>query len=107
MGIQRSGSFGLTPEGYVGKLVIVENNEIPAGYVVGLVSGGIFDSSNVVGLRQHGNASARGLRLIEGNSGRYPLVDSVYDGYLGAGVRHRGAAVVMQITSGSYAVPTL
>lgn len=107
VGTQRGGAFGLTAEGYFGKLVIVENNEIPAGYVLATVSGGLFSSQNVVGLRRHENPSARGLRLIEGGNSRYPLIDSVYDGYVGAGVRHRGAAVVLQITGGAYAPPAL
>lgn len=107
VGQQRAAAFGLTPEGYVGKLVIVENNEIPAGYLLATVSGGLFSSQNVVGMRRHENTSARGLRLIEGGNSRYPLIDSVYDGYVGAGVRHRGAAAVMQITAGAYEVPAL
>lgn len=107
IGVQRTGEMGLSPEGYFGKLIIIENNEIPAGYLLAVSSGGIFNTSNVVGLRQHENASARGLRLIEGRNARYPLIDSVYDTYLGAGVRHRGAAVVTQITGGAYTVPTL
>jgi len=108
VGMQRPGADGLSPEGYHDKLVIVENNEIPAGYVLATVSGGIFSAQNVVGMRRHDNPSARGLRLIEGNNRRYPLIESVYDGYVGAGVRHRGAAVVMQIVnSPTYVVPTL
>lgn len=108
IGTQRAANtFGLTPEGYYGKLVFVENNEIPAGYLLALVSGGIFSDSNPVGMRRHSNPSARGLRLIEGGNARYPLIDSVYDGYVGAGVRHRGAAAVVQITAGAYVVPTL
>ena len=107
VGTQRSGSMGLNPEGYFGKLTIVENNEVPAGYLVALVSGGIFSPGNVVGMRRHENASARGLRLIEGGKTSYPLIDSVYDCYMGAGVRHRGAAVVAQVTAGSYEPPVI
>lgn len=107
IGEQRTGAFGLEPEGYYDKLVFVENNEIPAGYLLATVVGGLFSSQNPVGMRRHENPSARGLRLIEGGNSRYPLIDSVYDGYVGAGVRHRGAAVVLQITDGSYEVPTL
>lgn len=107
IGAQRTGEFGLSPEGYLGKFIVIENNEVPAGYLMALVSGGLFSNQNPVGMRQHENPSARGLRLIEGNNSRYPLIDSVYDGYVGAGVRHRGAAVITQITGGSYTVPTL
>ena len=107
VGLQRSGEMGLNPEGYFGKMIVIENNEVPAGYLMALVSGGIFSNQNPVGMRQHENTSARGLRLIEGNRAHYPLIESVYDTYLGAGVRHRGAAVVTQITAGAYEVPAL
>jgi hypothetical protein len=107
IGQQRSGIPGLDPEGYFGKLVIVENNDIPIGYLLAKATGGQFASQNPVGLRSHDNPGIRGMRLIEGPVARYPLIDAVYDGYLGAGVRHRGGAVVMQVTAGAYAVPTL
>ena len=98
---------GLRAEGTVGKLKVVEDNGIPAGYVVAFATGGLFAAQNVIGLRVHANASARGLRLVEGPKTRYPLVDAVYDGYAGAAVRHRGAAVVMEATAGAYSVPSL
>jgi len=108
IGMQRSGDFGMSPEGYVGQMVVVQNNEIPVGYLLATVSGGAFNDQNVVGMRRHDNPSARGLRLIEGNNRRYPLIDSVYDCYMGAGIRHRGAAVVMQIVTGTtYTPPTI
>jgi hypothetical protein len=107
VGTQRAGIPGLAPEGYHGKLVIVENNDIPAGYLLAHATGGTFATENVAGLRQHENPGIRGMRLIEGPVARYPLIDAVYDGYLGAGVRHRGGAVVMQVTAGGYTVPTL
>lgn len=108
VGMQRAGAFGLQPQGYHGQMVVVENNEIPAGYLLATVTGGLFSNQNPVGLRRHENPSARGLRLIEGNNRRYPLIESVYDGYLGAGVRHRGAAVVQQIVASStYTPPSL
>lgn len=106
VGTTSSAPAGLTPQGYYGAFVIVEDNDIPAGYVLAYATGGAFASQNIVGIRQHENQSIRGVRLVEGSSTRYPLTDSVYDGYLGAGVRHRGAAVVLQITGGAYASPT-
>jgi len=97
---------GLTVEGYHGKLVIVESNDIPAAYLLAFATGGTFAQQNVVGYRRHENASIQGLRLIEGGRSNYPIIDSVYDGYAGFGVRHRGAAAIMQVTAGAYAVPT-
>lgn len=108
VGLQRAGAFGLEPEGYHDNLVIVQNNEVPSGYLMATVAGGLFSNQNPVGMRRHENPSARGLRLIEGNNRRYPLIESVYDGYVGAGVRHRGAAVVTQIVnSASYTPPVI
>lgn len=98
---------GLQPQGWVGRLVVMQNDEIPEGYVFAHATGGLFADENVVGLRRHSNPGISGLRLIEGPVARYPLIDAVYDGYLGAGIRHRGAGVVMQATAGAYAVPTL
>ena len=105
-GPQRGAPTGLQVEGWVNDWTVVQNNDIPQGYFVGHVSGGPFDFRNVVGWRQHENASARGLRLIEGNRQNYPLYDSVYDGYSGAGIGQRGEAVVMQETAGAYTRPT-
>ncbi len=98
--------IGLPVEGFQGKFAVVEMNDIPSGYPVGFATGGQFASSNVVRLRQHENPSARGLRLIEGPRQRYPLYDAVYDGYTGAGVAQRGAAVVQRTGNGTYAPPT-
>ena len=105
-GLERSPGGGLKVEGFVEGWTVVQNNDIPAGYLLGEVSGGAFDFRNPVGFRQHENPGARGLRLIEGEGGRYPIIDAVYDGYVGAGVAQRGAAVVMQATAGAYTAPT-
>ncbi len=110
-GQQRSaGTGGLRVEGWVNDWTVVQNNDIPTGYFLGTVSGGPFDVRNVVGLRVHENPSVRGLRLIEGNRQNYPLYDSVYDGYIGAGVAQRGAAVAMYEDTGAgsaYTDPTV
>lgn len=90
---QRSDGAGIPIEGTLNRWAIIENNAIPAGYLLGLVSGGLFNVQNPVGFREHKNPSARGLRLNQGRND-YPLTDSFYDGYAGGGVRHRGAAVV-------------
>lgn len=95
----------MTVEGWCNDWTVVQLNDIPDGYLFGIVSGGPMDTRNIVGLRVHENASARGLRLIEGNRQNYPLYDSVYDGYMGAGVGQRGAGVIMQ-DAAAYTVPT-
>lgn len=93
-------------DGYIGRFAIVNEDEIPPGYLFGFATGGQFATQNLAGLRNHENPSIRGLRLIEGPIARYPLIDAVYDGYLGAGVAQRGAGVIMQITAGAYVDPT-
>lgn len=102
-----SAPAGLTVQGYHGLWVIVENDDIPPGYMLGIVTGGLSAGTNIVGYRRHENPSARGMRLIEGPRQNYPLYDSTYDGYAGFGIRHRGGAVVMQLTAGAYATPTV
>lgn len=98
------GSSGLRVEGFVNDWTIIQFNDMPTGYLLGIVSSGPMNVRNIVGRREHSNPSARGLRLIEGNRQNYPLYDSVYDGYLGAGVGQRGAGVIMQ-DAASYTVP--
>ena len=92
--------------GTYGPFLVVEDDYIPAGYVLGLASAGEQNIGNVVGIRQHANPGARGLQLVKGRDNDYPLIDSFYRFGFGTGVRHRGAGYVMQITaSGSYTVP--
>jgi len=106
LGTTPTAARGLPVQGYINRFSFVEDNDIPAGYLLAYASGGVFAPENPVGVRYHENPSARGLRLVQGPNGRYPLIDAVYDGYMGAGIRQRGAAVCMQITGGAYTVPT-
>jgi hypothetical protein len=92
---------GLPVIGSYGGILIVEEGYIPSGYMVMLGSGGAGDLQNPVGLREHANPAYRGLRLLPGNQQRYPLIDSYYARAFGTGVRQRGGAVVMQITTGT------
>lgn len=106
IGGQRASGAGV--QGFVGRFAIVEDLTIPAGYLLGYATGGAFNPSNPVRMRSHSNASARGLRLNPGRND-YPLQDSFYDGYVGAGIANRGAAVVMfedTGAGGAYADPT-
>ena len=93
-------------QGYLGKMNFVELNDIPADYPLLMATGGQFAQQNVVRIRVHENPTVRGLRLIEGPKQRYPLYDAVYDGYFGAAVAQRGAAVVLRTGNGTYAPPT-
>ena len=98
---------GLQTIGTYGPVVVVEEEYIPAGYMVMLASGGELDIRNPVGIRQHDNASLRGLRLVKGRTPDYPLIDSFYLHGFGTGVRQRGAGVVQQVVaSASYTIPS-
>jgi len=97
---------GLVSIGTYGPFNVVEEDYIPAGYMLAFATGGENNATNPVGLREHDQASARGLRLIKGADPDYPLTDSFYQHGLGTGVRHRGAGVVFQIkASGVYDIP--
>lgn len=106
--VGQTGPSGTGIQGYLGRFTIVEDLTIPAGYLLGYATGGSFNPGNPVRMRQHANASARGLRLNPGRND-YPLQDSFYDGYVGAGIYNRGAAVVMYEDTGAgsaYVDPT-
>lgn len=97
---------GLPVEGSYGTALVVLDDYIPAKYMVAFATGGPDNLTNPIGIREHANADMRGLRLIPGDRAGYPLVNSYYSRGFGTGIRHRGAAAVMQIkASGSYAIP--
>ncbi|WP_078292954.1 hypothetical protein [Mycobacterium sp. D16R24] len=91
---------------YAGALVL-QSYYIPKGWAAVVASGGPNSDSNPVAVRQHSNPAYQGLRMIPGN-GPYPLQDSFFARSIGVGVRHRGAAVAIQITTNaSYTAPTI
>ena len=92
--------------GTYGPVNVIQEDYIPAGWVVMFASGGKYGLGNVVGLREHENEELRGLKLIP-QFERYPLRESFYHHALGAGIRQPGGAVVMKITAGAYTEPTL
>lgn len=105
-GSQAPSTFrGLNVIGSYGPLLIIEEDYVPAGYLVALVSGGAANIQNPIGLREHANPGLRGLRLVKGRDNDYPLIDSYYARGFGTGVRQRGAGMIMQITAGSYTIP--
>lgn len=105
-GSQPSNTFaGMNVVGSYGPYLIVEHGNIPAGYLVFAASAGRTTNLNIVGVREHVDASLRGLVLRPGNNANYPIIDSAFIRGIGAGVGRRGAAAVMQVTAGAYAVP--
>jgi hypothetical protein len=98
---------GLQVLGSYGDAWLIESHYVPSGYVIVAATGGLDSDMNPVGFREHPNVSYQGLRHIPGR-GPYPLVDSFYARGFGVGTRHRGAAVVMQVTENtSYTAPTI
>jgi hypothetical protein len=97
---------GLNVIGSYGEALIVEDDLFPPLYMVAIGTGGRDNLQNPVGIREHQNADQRGLRLIKGRDNDYPLTDAFFMRSFGTGVRQRGGAVVMKITTGSYAPPT-
>lgn len=97
---------GLKVIGAYGEFTIVEEDYIPAGYMVAFGTGGSASLTNPIGIREHQNQALRGLRLVKGRSADYPLQDAYYQRGFGTGIRQRGAGVIMQIkASGTYDIP--
>jgi hypothetical protein len=93
--------------GAYGPAWVAENSLIPKGYVLCVVSDGDNSQFNPVGFREHASTDLRGLRTIKGPVPSYPLVDSFWVRGFGTGVRHRGAAAVLQVTaSATYTAPS-
>lgn len=100
--------FNLPTVGKYGPLWIVESNFVPEHYVAVVATAGPAATSNTIGVRQHRNTVYQGMRQIPGGASGYPLQDSFYSRTFGVGTRHRGAAVVTQITaSTSYTAPSI
>lgn len=97
---------GFPVMGSYGPLLIIQEDFIPAGYLAAFATGGQENLRNPIGIREHARSELRGMRLVKGRTPDYPLIDSFYVRGFGTGVRHRGAAVLMQKTAGSYTAPT-
>ncbi|MCP3422982.1 hypothetical protein [Nocardioides pinisoli] len=93
--------------GAYGPAWVGENSLIPAGYVLCVSTGGDNSQFNPVGFREHPTTSLRGLNIVRGRVPDYPLQDALFVRGFGTGVRHRGAAAVLQVTaSGTYTAPS-
>ncbi len=103
------GSFeGLKIFGSYGRAWLAEDRMIPNGYLISLATGGANSSNNPLAIRQDERTQYQGLMQIPGDNNAYPLKESYYSAYTGAGVRLRGGAAVMQVTaSPTYTVPVI
>lgn len=108
VGQQAPGSFHNLPvSGSYGPAWLIQHQYVPSGYVIVVASGGPDNPINPVAVRQHPDPAYQGLRIIPGYIQRYPLQDSFFQRSFGVGVRHRGAAVCIQVTASStYTPPT-
>lgn len=105
---QPAGTYaGLNVQGRYGPFLVVVDDMFPAGYMAAIATGGADNLGNPVGFRQHPNAGLRGLRLVKGPNPDYPLIDSFYNRGFGTGIRQRGGAAIMQVTTNAtYTPPT-
>jgi hypothetical protein len=99
---------GLTIDGSYGALWIVRSQYIPAGFFAVVATSGPNSPNNAVSVRQHANAAYQGLRAIPGGQPSYPMIEAFWARCIGVGTRHRGAAVVTQISEpGPYVAPAI
>lgn len=96
---------GMTVIGSYGDVIVVQEDYIPAGYMVMFATGGSESLTNPVGIREHARTELRGLRIVKGREPDYPLQDSYYQRGFGTGIRQRGAGAIMKITAGAYSIP--
>jgi hypothetical protein len=106
VGDRPPGEFnGLRVIGAYGDAWVVVNPYVPAGYVTAVATGGANSERNPLAFREHKRPELKGLKEIPGG-GTYPLVDAYLVRGAGVGVRHRGAAAVMQVTiNAAYTAP--
>ncbi|OJZ65815.1 hypothetical protein BRW65_27755 [Mycobacterium paraffinicum] len=98
--------WGVKVEGSYGPALLVQSDFLPSGYVAVVASYGPNSAYNCIGFRQHSNPAYQGLRHIPG-AGAYPIVESFHTRAFGVGVRQRGAAVCVQVTTGNtYTAPS-
>jgi hypothetical protein len=95
---------GLNTIGSYGNILIVEDDMVPAGYPFMFATGGTDNLNNPVAIRS--DPRLQGMQLVKGRTPDYPLIDSFYTHGLGAGIRNKGAGVVLKLdTDTTYEPP--
>lgn len=98
---------GLPVVGSYGSALIIESHFIPTGWATVVATGGPNSEQNVIGYRESAVEAYQGLRVIPGPQ-QHPLLQTYYVRSFGTGVRHRGAACAIQITTDSgYTAPVI
>lgn len=99
---------GVPVLGSYGRALVVETTTIPSGYVACAVTRGPDSLYNPIALRQHASPEWQGLRFLPGNMHGMPIEESFAMRTIGVGTRHRGAAAVLQVGTGTtYTPPSL
>ena len=99
---------GLPVEGSYGPAWLIQSEFIPEGYLTVVASGGPNSTLNPVAMREHIKPQYQGLRVIPGQQPAYPITGSFFARGFGTGVRYRGAAVCLQVTTDAdYTAPTI
>ncbi|OKH80084.1 hypothetical protein EB73_34110 [Mycobacterium sp. SWH-M3] len=96
--------YGLPVQGSYGGAYVIKSDYVPRNYVAVVASGGPNSDVNPIGFREHPNPEYQGFLHIPG-PGPYPIQNSNFVRSFGVGVRHRGAAVVAQVTTDTFYTP--
>ena len=97
-------------DGYITKAGGVEwvtTESIPSGYVIVVATSLENSGDKPTKLVHPTNSSYRGLLLVQGGNGEYPIIDSYYLRWLGAKVLHRGAGIVIKLGDATWSDPTI
>lgn len=94
---------GLNVIGSYGNILIAEDDLVPAGYLFMFATGGQDSLSNPIAIRE--DPRLRGVQLVKGRTPDYPLIDSFYTHGLGAGIKNKGAGVVMRVVASTTYTP--
>lgn len=95
---------GVKVEGSYNGWLLVQSDFVPSGFVAVVASYGPNSPYNTVGFRHHPNTAYQGLRHIPGE-GPYPIIGSYHQRSFGTGIRQRGSAVVIQVTTDATYTP--
>jgi hypothetical protein len=90
--------WGVKVWGSYGPGLLIQSDFVPSGYVAVVASYGPDSPYNAIGFRQHPNTAYQNLRVIPG-AGTYPLVNAYHQRSFGVGVRQRGSAICIQVTT--------
>lgn len=98
---------GLQVRGSYAGALLIQSNFVPVGYVAVVASGGPNSDLNLWPSANTRTWITKACAIFRAHWNGYPLQDSFFARGFGVGVRHRGAAVVCKITTGSYSAPVI